>query len=111
MAAVLAAGGFPEEAPPLLAKALRCAITARLNASGETADPSQIDLEQAKDLIQHGGLSPEAERVLAALRPGTEAPTVANATELARSTARLVTALTESHIPQKRGIAQAALTA
>jgi len=103
MAAVLAAGGFPEEAPPLLAKALRRAIATRLGASGEMADPSLIDPERARDLIQQAGLSMEADRVFTALRPGTETTTAADAAELARSTADLIAALAATHVPEPPG--------
>lgn len=111
MASVLAAGGFPEEAPPLLAKALRHAVAARLRATGEAgADPSTANAEQALDLLKESGLSVEAERVLAGLPPGAAPPTSADAAELARSTTRLVAALAADHVPDL-AVARAALTA
>lgn len=110
MACVLAAGGFPEEAPPLLAKALRHAVAARLRAAGEAAaDPSTANAEQARDLLKQDGLSLEAERVLAVLRPGAATPNPADAAELAHSTARLVAALAVVQAPEP-AVALAALT-
>ena len=93
MATVLAAGGFPEEAPPLFAKALRYAIAAGLCALDETTDPSLTQPDQVRRLVDSSGLSAEAERVLACLQPGSILPTAADAADLARSTARLITAL------------------
>ncbi|MBI5941779.1 MAG: DEAD/DEAH box helicase [Caulobacterales bacterium] len=110
MARVLAAGGFPEEAPPLLAKALRYAVAARLRAAGEAAAPSSTIAEQVLDLLKQSGLSVEAEQVLAILRPGAAAPTPAEAAELARLTMRLVAALATDHAPEP-AVARAALTA
>jgi hypothetical protein len=111
MASVLAGGGFPEEAPPLLAKALRYAVAARLRAAGEpAADPSTTNAEQARDLLKQGGLFVEAERVLAALRPGLATPNPADAAELAASTTRLVAALVANHVLEP-AVARAALTA
>jgi hypothetical protein len=111
MASVLAAGGFPEEAAPLLAKALRHAVASRLRGAGETgADPLTADAEQARDLLKQDGLSVEAERVLAVLRPGSTTPTPADAAELARSTTRLVAALAADHAPEP-AVARATLTA
>ncbi len=111
MASVLAAGGFPEEAPALLAKALRCAVAVRQRAAGEqTADPSTTNAEQAHDLLKQSELAIEAERVLAALRPGSATPNPADAAELARSTSRLVAALAADHVPEP-AVVRAILTA
>jgi hypothetical protein len=94
MASALAAGGFPEEAPPLLAKALRCLVAARRQACGETgADPALADPEQLRTApggaVQAGDLT----AVLAALRSGAPPPTEAAATDLAATAGRLVQAL------------------
>jgi hypothetical protein len=95
MATVLAAGGFPEEAPPLLAKALRHALAARLNASGEgEIDPALADLNQVRRLVKRGALSSEASHVLTALHPDAAKPTAVQATDLVQSTTRLIDALT-----------------
>ena len=94
MAAVLAAGGFPEEAPPLLAKALRHALAARLNLSGQApVEASLADLEQLGRLVRQGHHPSDTSRVLAALRPDATPPTAADAADLARSTTRLIAAL------------------
>ena len=68
-------------------------IAARLCALGETTDPSLTQPDKLPRLVDSSGLSAEAERVLACLQPGSVLPTAADAAELARSTARLVTAL------------------
>ncbi len=95
MATVLAAGGFPEEAPPLLAKALRHALAARLNASGEgDIDPALADLNQVRRLVKPGALSSEASHVLTPLHPDAAKPTAVEAADLVQSTTRLIDALT-----------------
>ncbi len=111
MASVLAAGGFPEEAPPLLAKALRHAVAARQRAAGEgAADPSTANAEQTLEFLKQSGLSVEAERVLATLRPGAATPDPADAAELVRSTTRLVAALAADHV-REPAVVRTALTA
>jgi len=68
MARVLAAGGFPEEALPLTAKAIGIGAAARLAALGElpaavsTATPAQI-----RDLVDRGAFASQAEAALSAL--------------------------------------------
>jgi Helicase conserved C-terminal domain/SNF2-related domain len=68
MARVLAAGGFPEEALPLTAKAIGIAAAARLAELGElpagvsTATPAQI-----RDLVDRGAFASQAEAALSAL--------------------------------------------
>ncbi len=95
MATALAAGGFPEEAPPLLAKALRHALAARLNAHVEApADDSLADLKQIERLVKPGRPPSDTSRLLAALGPDAPPPTVADAADLAQATTRLITALT-----------------
>ncbi len=95
MASVLAAGGFPEEAPPLLAKALRQALDVRLDLPGDAQnDGATPSLEQVRRLIKPGRLPSDAPRLLAALRPDAPPPTATDAADLARSTSRLIEALT-----------------
>jgi hypothetical protein len=95
----------------LFAKALRYAVASRLRATGEqSADPSTASVEQALDLLKQRGLSAEAERVLATLRPGAATPNPADAAELARSTMRLVAALAMIQAPEPAA-ERAALTA
>jgi hypothetical protein len=68
MARVLAAGGFPEEARPLIAKAIGMGAAARLAALGElppgvsTATPTQI-----REMVDRGVFAPQAEAALSAL--------------------------------------------
>jgi superfamily II DNA or RNA helicase len=99
MASVLAAGGFPEEAPSLVAKALRLIVAAHAKAAGDSAaDPGLADPEQLLGLkasvasadLAHvlDGLDPTgdkgaldsakfveaAARLVAALWPGADTP-------------------------------------
>ena len=68
MARVLAAGGFPEEAMPLIAKAVRAGAAARLAELGElAAGVSAATPAQIRDLVSRGLLLPQAEAVLSAL--------------------------------------------
>jgi hypothetical protein len=92
MAGVLAAGGFPEEVPVLLAKALRHSVAVRAAASGSgSLDPSLTDIEEVRSLTRSSGVAADAERLLAALRTGATAPT--EVTGLIQSAARIVNAL------------------
>ena len=95
MASLLTAGGFPEEAPPLLARALRLAVAARLGLAGEApADIAAVSPDQVRRFV-HGALAPEAERVLTALRPGGAASGDALPIDLVRSVGRLTAALAD----------------
>ena len=68
MARVLAAGGFPEEALPLVAKAIGIAAAARLAALGElAAGATMATPAQIRDLVDRGVLAPQAEAALSAL--------------------------------------------
>ena len=68
MARVLAAGGFPEEAMPLIAKAVRAGAAARLAELGDlAAGVSAATPAQIRDLVSRGLLLPQAEAVLSAL--------------------------------------------
>ncbi|HZC17360.1 MAG TPA: hypothetical protein VE309_11415, partial [Caulobacteraceae bacterium] len=94
MAGVLAAGGFPEEVPPLLAKALRHIVAARQLATGEgPADPLLSDPEQIRAFVGSSLPTTNVEALLQALRLGAGAPTVTDAADLARTVDRLITAL------------------
>jgi superfamily II DNA or RNA helicase len=70
MARVLASGGFPEEASPLIAKAIGQGAAARLSALGELpeaiamATPAQI-----RAMVERGVLPPQAVDALADLSP------------------------------------------
>lgn len=92
MAGALAAGGIPEEAPPLLAKALRCVAAARRRANGDgAADPALADVEQLR--TAPGADAHELATLLAALRPGAAAPKPDTAAELAQAAGRILAAL------------------
>jgi len=92
MAGVLADGGFPEETPALVAKALRCVAAAHRRAAGDgLADPSTCELGEVVAFATPG-VRPDLARVLAVLRADANAP-VAVAAELARTAARLVSSL------------------
>ena len=73
MARVLAAGGFPEEALPLLAKAIGTAAAAKLAALGELEPGASIATPlQIHDLVSRGALPRQAGATLAALRSAAE---------------------------------------
>ena len=94
MAGVLAAGGFPEETPPLLARALRCVVAARSRAAGDAAaDPATVNPAQLRALAVSGEAATELARVLAILRPGAASPTATDAVDLAQAAARLISSL------------------
>ena len=68
MARVLAAGGFPEEALPLIAKAIGVVAAARLAEFGELATGATIATPaQIHDLVGRGIFAPQAEAALSAL--------------------------------------------
>ena len=68
MARVLATGGFPEEALPLIAKAIGIGAAARLAALGEIAAGVSIATPtQVHDLVDRGILAAQAEAALSAL--------------------------------------------
>ena len=96
MARVLALGGFPEEAPALLAKAIGDAAAARLVALGEqllgatTATPAQIAA-----LVERGALPPSATTTLAALWPSAGLVSGAEVARLLDVTEAIVAACRE----------------
>jgi hypothetical protein len=75
MAKVLAAGGFPEEAPTLLARALAKVAAARLAERGElpTAAPIASDAD-IRRLVERKDLSAEALDLLDATQPSAGCP-------------------------------------
>ena len=91
MAKVLAAGGFAEEAPMLIAKMIGCIAAAKLAERGElpagatTATPAQI-----RDLVDRGALASQAATALAALWPGGVAPSGGEIADLLAATERVV---------------------
>jgi hypothetical protein len=75
MARVLASGGFPEEAPPLIAKAIGQGAAARLSALGELPDGIAMDTPmQIRSLVERNVLPPQAVDALADLSPAAAAP-------------------------------------
>ncbi len=79
MARVLAAGGFPEEALPLIAKAIGIGAAARLAALGELAAGVSIATPaQIRDLVDRGVFAPQAEAALSALWSAAGGRTVAD---------------------------------
>jgi hypothetical protein len=85
MATVLAGGGFPEEAPPLLAKALAQAAAARLAESGEPAAAGGAASEsEIRRLVDGDRLPGEALALLERLRPGGSPPSDAEIEHICR---------------------------
>jgi hypothetical protein len=68
MARALATGGFPDEALPLVSKAITAGAAAQLAALGELALGATLATPmQVRDLVQRGALAPQAETALSAL--------------------------------------------
>jgi hypothetical protein len=68
MARVLASGGFPEEALPLVAKAIGVGAASKLAALGElTAGATMATPAQVRHLVDRSALIPQAETALSAL--------------------------------------------
>jgi hypothetical protein len=94
MARVLAAGGFAEEALPLLATTLGTAAAARLATLGELpAGVSLASLDQVRDLADRGALPREALTVLTALWPASGSPAGSGLEHLFEPAAQVLTAL------------------
>ncbi len=92
MARVLAAGGFADEAVPLIGKAIALAAAAKLAALGElTAGASLATPAQMRDLIARGALAPQAESALAALWSGSS--TAVDVAALVEQAARVISGL------------------
>jgi hypothetical protein len=82
MAKVLASGGFPEEAPALLAKVLQKAGAARMAERAELpAGASTASDTDIRRLVERGEFSADALAILDASQPsaGLSAPDVVNA--------------------------------
>ena len=98
MARVLAAGGFPEEALPLITKAISIGAAARLAALGELASgvvmatPAQIH-----DLVGRGVLAPQAQAALSALWSVAGGRKIADVASLIEMGAFAITGLEESN--------------
>jgi hypothetical protein len=75
MAKVLATGGFPEEAAPLVARAISHGAAAKLALLGElSSDVSMATPGQIRALVARGALPSQTLATLAALGPGTGVP-------------------------------------
>jgi hypothetical protein len=93
MARVLAVGGFPEEAPTLLAKAIGHAAAARLAVLGElSAGVSTATPVQIRDLVERKVLPPQAATTLAALWPAAGVPSGAQVGRLLEATEEVLAA-------------------
>ena len=98
MARVLAAGGFPEEALPLIAKAIGIDAAARLAALGEIAAGVAIATPaQVRDLVDRGILGAQAEAALSDLWSAAGGRTVADVESLIGMGALAIAGFDESH--------------
>jgi hypothetical protein len=98
MAHVLAAGGFPEEALPLVAKAIGIGAGAKLAMLGELmAGVSMATPAQVRDLVDRGVLAPQTEAILSALWSVAGGRTVADVTSLIEMGALTIAGLNESN--------------
>jgi hypothetical protein len=89
MAKVLASGGFPEEAPPLIAKAIGQGAAARLSALGELPDGiAMATPAQIRALVERNALPPQAVDALAS--PAAAAPSAAEVDELLDAAAQVL---------------------
>ena len=94
MAGVLAAGGFADEAVPLLTKALALGAGAALVRRNELpADAAMATPAQIRSLVERGDLPREALSALNALSPGAAPAGFDQIGRLAQSTAQMLTAL------------------
>jgi superfamily II DNA or RNA helicase len=97
MAQVLASGGFPEEAPPLIAKAIGQGAAARLAALGELPDGiAMATPAQIRALVERNALPPQAVDALAGLAPTAATPSAAEVDELLDATAQVLAACAAS---------------
>ncbi len=102
MAKVLAGGGFPEEAPILIARAIGHGAAAKLSALGEL--PSGISMAtpaQTRDLVERGALPPQAVITLAALGPGSSVPSGDELARLFEGTAHVIAACNQGNAPAR----------
>ena len=94
MAMVLSAGGFPEEAPAILARALYQGAAARLSELGElAAEASLATAEQMQRLVARGALPREAITILETLPSANGASDLDDVARLAASTSRILAAI------------------
>jgi len=93
MAKVLAAGGFPDEGLPLLARAISHATAAKLSNFGELpADASMATPAQTRALVERRVLPPQTLLTLALLGPGTGVPSAKELERLFEAVAQVLAA-------------------
>jgi SNF2-related domain/Helicase conserved C-terminal domain len=93
MARVLAAGGFPEEVPPLIAKAIGQGAAARLSALGELPDAiAMATPAQIRALVERGVLPPQAVDALADSSPAAGTTSGAEVGDLLDAAAEVLAA-------------------
>jgi superfamily II DNA or RNA helicase len=96
MARVLAVGGFPEEAPPLLAKAIGHAAAARLSTLGELpVGVAAATPQQVRSLIDRGALPPQALSIVLGQASPHGVPTAAEVAEMIEVSAQVLAACSE----------------
>jgi len=97
MADVLAAGGFPEEARPLLAKAIGHGAAVKLAVLGELpADATSATPAQIRNLVDRKVLPLQAMATLEASAATLGAKSVAEVERLLEATAEVLLACSES---------------
>jgi hypothetical protein len=93
MARVLASGGFPEEAPPLLARAVGYAAAAKLSAlGGLSAGVTMATPVQIRGLVERNAIPSHGVAALAVLWPAAGAPFGAAVGDLLDATAHILAA-------------------
>jgi hypothetical protein len=99
MARALAAGGFVDEALPLVAKAIAAGAAARLAALGELAVGATLATPtQVHDLVERGALIPQAETALSALWSAASGKAGVDADPLIEVGMRVITSLGEADV-------------
>jgi hypothetical protein len=90
---LLASGGFPDEASPLIAKAIGQGAAARLSALGELPDAiAMATPAQIRAMVERGVLPPQAVDALADLSPGAHTPSGAEVGDLLDAAAQVLAA-------------------
>jgi hypothetical protein len=94
MAKTLADGGFPEEAPALLAKSLRAMTAALMAARGEASASAESDIDaDIRRLVDCGALPADALALLETMRSASGAATADEVAPLLASTMRILTTI------------------
>ena len=96
MAQTLANGGFPEEAPALLAKSLRAMAAALMAARGETLAGAAIASGDIRRLVDSGAMPGEALVILDATHSVHENASLADIAPLLSSTTRILAAISRN---------------